>query len=132
MQKSDTQTVSINVAPKVVLDLVGDASRLPEWAPDFARAIRPDGDQWIVDAVDGEIRIVVRVSREHGTVDILGAGLPEGVEIGVFSRVVANGEGSEYSFTQFFPDELPEADVTRRKATVAGELRAVRGLCEGA
>jgi hypothetical protein len=132
MQRSDTQTISIDAPRQTVLDLVADPRELPRWAPDFARAIRADGEDWIVDTGDGELRIRVRVSREHGTVDFLAAGLPAGVEVGAFSRVVANGSGSEYAFTQFFADGTPDADVARQKAVVGDELRTLLALCEAA
>lgn len=130
MQRSDTQTISIDAPPQTVLDLIADPLNLPRWAPAFAPAIRADREDWVVDTGAGELRIRVRVSVEHGTVDFLAAGLPPGVEVGAFSRVVSNGSGSEYAFTQFFADDM--ADVARRKAVVGDELRTVRTLCEEA
>ena len=44
MQLSDTQTIGIDAPRDVVLDLVADPAELPRWAPDFARAIRPEGE----------------------------------------------------------------------------------------
>ncbi len=130
MQRSNTQSISIDAPPEAVLELVADATRLPEWAPDFAHTVRADGAAWIIGTGDAEVRIVVRVSQIHGTVDFLVPGLPPGVEAGAFSRVVANGRGSEYMFTQFFADELSDAEIARRKLVVADELQAVRALCE--
>ena len=129
MQRADTQTISIDAPRDVVLDLVGDPLALPRWAPAFAGTIRPGGDAWIVDTGDGELRIDVRVSREFGTVDFLAAGLPPGVEIGAFSRVVANGRGCDYAFTQFLAPGATADEVARRRAVVADELEAVRRLC---
>jgi hypothetical protein len=64
-----------------------------------------------------------------GTVDIVSAVDPRR---GVFTRVLANGEGSEYLFTQFFPDDTPDDAVQRQVAVVEGELRSVRAACEAA
>ena len=129
MQLSDTQTIGIDAPRDVVLDLVADPAELPRWAPDFARAIRPEGEHWIVDTGAGDLRIVVRVSRELGTVDFLAAGLPDGIEAGAFSRVVANGRGCVFAFTQFLPADTPEAEVARRRVVVAEELQAVQRMC---
>ena len=128
MQRSDTQTISIAAPPAAVLAIVGDPQQLPLWAPDFARSIRPDGEDLLVETGAGELRIHVRVSPELGTVDFLAAGLPAGVEVGAFSRVVANGSGSEYGFTQFLG---PDDDLAERRAVVAAELETVRAMCEG-
>ena len=69
----------------------------------------------------------MNVSRERGTVDIVSADQPR---LGVFTRVLANGDGSEYLFTQFFPDSVTDADVQRQVAVVDGELETVRRLTE--
>jgi hypothetical protein len=132
MQRSDTQSISIDAPPHAVLDLVSDPTEFPRWAPAFARAVRVEGDVWIADTGDGEIRIRVRVSRELGTVDFLLAGLPPGVEIGAFSRVVPNGHGSLYMFTQFFADTMGETELADQRAVAAVELQTVRALCERA
>jgi hypothetical protein len=128
VQRSDTQSISIDAPPALVLALVGDPTRLPDWAPDFARAVRRDGDDWMIDTGSGELRIRVRVKHALGTVDFLAAGLPAGVEVGAFSRVIPNASGNEYTFTQFL---AREDDLEHRRAVVAAELETVRRLCEG-
>src|SRR5689334_16166519 len=97
----ETRSVSIDAPPETVLDLVADPRNLPRWAPNAATAVRQDGDAWLIQNGRGEARIIVHVSREHGTVDLLGAGDPRQ---GAFTRVLPNGAGSEYQFTLFFPD----------------------------
>lgn len=110
-----------------MLALVGDAHALPRWAPGFARAVRPAGEHWAIDTGAGEALIDVRVSRERGTVDIVSVERPGR---GVFTRVLANGDGCEYLFTQFFPDSVGEADVRAQVEVVEGELETVRRLAE--
>jgi hypothetical protein len=113
--------------PAAVLALVADPQRLPEWAPAFARGVEPDGDDWLIDTGEGQARIAVRVSSEHGTVDLLRATDPTH---GAFSRVIHNHDGSEYLLTLLFPDGTAEMAIARQMATVEGELEAVRALCE--
>jgi hypothetical protein len=125
--RSETRSISIQAAPDTVLDFVGDARTLPRWAPGFARSIRPDGDHWLVDTGAGEACVAVLVSRERGTVDIVSGLDPSR---GVFTRVLANGEGCEYLFTQFFPESVSESDIAAQVAVVEGELRTVREACE--
>src|SRR4051794_13105253 len=125
--RCETRSISIQAPPSAVLDFVADARSLPRWAPDFAQAVRPDGAHWLVDTAAGEARIDVRVERERGTVDIVSATEPSR---GVFTRVVPNGEGSEYLFTQLFPDTMSAVDVERQLAVVEGELQTVRDVCE--
>ena len=125
--RSVTSSISIKAAPDAVLALVGDAHALPRWAPGFARAVRPSGEHWLVDTGAGEALVDVRVSRERGTVDIVSVDQPGR---GVFTRVLANGDGCEYLFTQFFPDSAGDADVRAQVEVVEGELETVRQLSE--
>ncbi|MCW3063003.1 MAG: hypothetical protein JWN32_175 [Solirubrobacterales bacterium] len=125
--RAETRSISIAAPPAAVLALVADPQRLPEWAPAFARGVQPDGDHWLIDTREGQARITVRVSPEHGTVDLLGATDPTR---GAFSRVVHNHDGSEYLFTLFFPDGTTETAIAQQMATVEDELEAVRALCE--
>lgn len=127
LRRAETRTITIAAAPAAVLDLVADPSNLPRWAPNFARSVRPEGNDWLVDSSAGEARISVRVSREHGTVDLVAAADPGR---GAFSRVVPNGGGSEYLFTLVFADGTEETAVARQMAVVEEELRTVRALCE--
>ena len=119
---STTQTISIDATPDTVLDLIGDPLQLPRWAPGFARAVRADGEGWIVDNGGTEIRRHIPVSREHGTVDFLSG---PGAAHGLFTRVVANGEGSQLVFTFITPD------AEAQRAMISRELERVKALCEG-
>jgi hypothetical protein len=128
--RAETRSISITAPPSAVLDVVGDPLRLPEWAPRFARSVRADGDRWLVDnGTDDEFPIVVRVSRELGTMDLL---RPTDPPSGAFTRVVQNGRGSEYLFTLFFPDGTDEAAIATQMATVEDELQTIRALSEAA
>jgi hypothetical protein len=126
-QRAETRAITIDAPPDAVLDLVSDPYRLPRWAPRFARAVRPAGDDWLVDNGERELLITVRSSREHGTLDLLAAADPRR---GAFSRVLPHGSGSEYLFTLFFPADTPEAAVAQQMAGVQDELQTVRTLCE--
>jgi hypothetical protein len=129
-RRAETRSISIAAPPSAVLDVVGDPLRLPEWAPRFARAVRADGDRWLVDnGTDAEFPIRVRVSRELGTMDLL---RPTDPPSGAFSRVVHDGRGSEYLFTLFFPDGTDEAAIAAQMATVEDELQTIRALSEPA
>src|SRR3954451_10802613 len=122
--RSETRSYSIQAPPDAVLDLVGDAQALPRWAPNFATSVRAGDGHWVV---NDELHIDLRVDRALGTVDILRVDHPP---TGAYSRVVPNGEGSEYLFTLFFPDGTEEAAVTRQMTIVEEELGTIRPLCE--
>ena len=129
LKHSETRAISIAAPPERVLALVGDARRLPDWAPGFARAVTPDGENWIIDTGSGELRVNLRTTDTSGTVDILRSDDPRE---GVFARVVPNGSGSEFLFTMLFPEGTDPSAISAQMTTVEEELRAVRALCEDA
>jgi carbon monoxide dehydrogenase subunit G len=122
LMNSVTQTIAIDAPPDAVVDFVGDLRNLPRWAPGFARSVRADGDGWIVDTGEREIRRHIPVSREHGTVDFVAE---PGAAHGLFTRVVGNGDGSQLTFT--FVGDGSE----HQRAILAGELETIRSLLEG-
>jgi len=63
--RTESRSITIAASPATVFGYVVDPRNLPVWAPAFARAVRPDGDQWIVTNDAGEFPIVVRASAEH-------------------------------------------------------------------
>jgi hypothetical protein len=127
LQRAETRTISIAGSPRDVLDFVADPRNLPRWAPNFARAVHPSGEDWLVDQDGAQVRISVRVSRDAGTVDLLAA---TDHTRGAFTRVLPNVNGSEYSFTLFFVSGVDETAIARQMAVVEAELKAVRALCE--
>jgi hypothetical protein len=122
-----SRSLAIAAPPEKVFALVSDPNALPKWAPGFARTIRRDGEHWVVENDQGEARIIVRSSPDQGTVDILNAANPSQ---GAFTRVLPNGDGSEYQFTTQFPPDAPEEAVSAQLLVIEEELRTIRDLCE--
>jgi hypothetical protein len=128
LARAETRSVSIAAPPDAVLRVVGDPVRLPDWAPQFARSATPaGGDRWLIDNGETTFAIAVPVSPQHGTVDLIS---PATRTAGAFTRVVPNGDGSEYVFTLLFPPGVTNDAVARQMLVVEGELDAVRVLAE--
>ncbi|MEV8373103.1 SRPBCC family protein [Kribbella sp. NPDC056861] len=122
-----TRSITIAAPPRTVFALVSDPARLPDWAPGFAHAVRPDGEHWIIENAQGEARIRYDVSADQGTVDIAPADDPRP---GAFTRVMPNGNGSEYQFTILFPPDTPAEAIDQQLKVIEAELQEVRTLCE--
>ena len=128
-QRSETRSISIDAAPDTVFHLVSDPRQLPTWAPSFACSVNPHGTDWLIDDGLAERIITVRASHKYGTVDVLAA---TDHRRGAFTRVLPNGDGSEFTFTLFFPDDAPQDAIAAQMAVVEQELQTVRALCEDA
>ena len=127
MNSTQTRSIAIAAPPEAVVELLADGTRLPEWAPQFASEVRAEGDHWVVDSGGRPFRIRIKASADFGTVDIVSA---DDERIGSFSRVIPNGEGSEFLFTLLFPQGTDQAAIDAQMAVVEGELETVRSLVE--
>jgi hypothetical protein len=81
----------------------------------------------VVDSGGQQLRVRIKASADCGTVDIVSA---DDERIGSFSRVIPNGEGSEFLFTLLFPQGTDQAAIDAQMTVVEGELEAVRSLVE--
>jgi hypothetical protein len=126
----DSRQLAIGAPRAVVIALLADARRLPEWAPAFARAVAPEGEHWRVDLGGGaEVLIDVVVDEERGTIDLIRPGDPS---TGAKLRVLHNGAGCAFVFSMVFPPGAPEAAVAAQMATIEEELETVRRIAEAA
>jgi hypothetical protein len=126
----DSRQIAIAAEPEVVVGIVGDAERLPEWAPKFAQAVRPEGDTWIIDMGGGtEVAVRMLVNEELGTIDIV---RPADPALGARMRVLPNAGGSAFVFTITFPPGTPDAAIDGQMAVIEEELETVRALAEAA
>jgi hypothetical protein len=128
--RSDTRAITIDAAANEVFAFVIDPENLPRWAVGFCRAIRRDGeaaDRWIVTTAQGDLPIRYVINPAFGVIDFYLSSAP-GVEAGVFSRVVPNGEGAEYVFTQFQALGMPDEVFQGQVHALVEELHVLRSL----
>jgi hypothetical protein len=125
---AETRSITIAAAPAVVLRFVADPANLPRWAPAFARSVKHRGGRWFVSGDRGEFEIVVVASTELGTFDLWPASDPRR---GIRTRVIANGDGSEYVFTLLLDDDIDDAARAAQVEVIGQELRAVRDVVQG-
>lgn len=127
--RSDVRTVTIDAPPRDVLAFVSDPANLPRWAVGFAKDVRCEGGRWIVATGQGELAVAVEADERSGTVDFRMEPTP-GVEAVAYARVVPNGEGAEFTFTQFQQPGTPDEVFEQLAAAVGHELAVLKALVE--
>ena len=127
--RSDTQTVTIGASAKDVLKFVGDGNNLPRWAIGFAKAVRQCESGWIVTTGQGEVPTLIVVDEVTGVVDFRMEPAP-GAEATAYARVVPNGEGAEFIFTQMQQPGVPDEVFDQLVAAVGHELAALKAHLE--
>src|ERR1041385_330060 len=94
--RADTKAVSIQAAPDKVLKFLADPENLPRWAVGFAKAVRKDGERWVVVTGAGEMAIRIVSDERLRVVDFYMSPAP-GVEALPAPRGSAHGAGGRYS-----------------------------------
>jgi hypothetical protein len=132
--RSDTQAVTIEADARLVYQFLADPETLPRWAVGFCRSIRTEGGRWVAQTAQGDVGIRYATDPTSGVIDFHISPAP-GVEAVANSRVVANGDGAEYIFTQFqmpgMPDHVFEANVAalKEELVVLRALMRARAMC---
>ena len=111
--KSATVTTVLDAPPDKVFAYLADIENLPDWATEFARELRHEGDDYKVVNGLGEFLFRIESDPATGVIDMFAG--PDENEMAVFpTRVVALPDGrSAYSFSMFqgpgMPTELFES-----------------------
>jgi uncharacterized protein YndB with AHSA1/START domain len=126
--RSDTRSIAIDAPREHVFAFVADPENLPRWAVGFCRSIRRDeAGRWIVSTGQGELPVRYETNEQAGTVDFHLTTAPD-TELAAFSRVVANGDGAEYVFTQFQHPGMSDDAFEAQVRALGEELHVLRGL----
>jgi hypothetical protein len=125
--EATTVTVTIDRPPEEVCSFVTDLQNLPRWS--FFESAAEDGPDWMVTTSGGESRLRLASPNQFGVLDHH-VTTPNGSEIYIPMRVVANAGGSEVMFTAYrmpgMTDDAYAADV----AQVRADLESLKRILE--
>jgi hypothetical protein len=127
--RSKTHTITIQAPPAEVLKFLAEVENLPRWAIGFAKAVTCENGRFFVTTGAGKVAVRIEADRSSGVVDFFMSPAP-GVEVLAASRVVPNGSGSEYVFTQFQTPGMPDEIFDKNLVAVEHELTVLRALLE--
>jgi hypothetical protein len=119
--RADTKSITIHANLNRVVDFLADPRNLPRWAVGFAKSVRRDGASWLVATASGEMGLRIAADPNSGVVDFHLCPAP-GSEGLAASRVIPNGDGVEYVFTQFQTPSMPDEAFTKSVQTLVHEL----------
>ncbi len=127
--RTATVTTILSAPREAVFDYLSDVEHLPEWATEFARELRREGDDYKVRNGLGEFYFTIRADRATGVIDMYAG--PTKDAMALFpSRAVALPDGrTAFTFTMFqgpeMPDELFEAQHRSLQREFANIERAL-------
>lgn len=120
--RTATVTTVVDAPPTRVFDYMSDIEHLPEWATEFARELRRDGEDYKVRNGLGEFFFTIRADRATGVIDMYAGQTLEAMAV-FPTRVVALPDGSSaYSFTMFQGPDMPDELFEAQHASLQREL----------
>lgn len=124
-------SVSIERAPEDVYAYAGNPENMPAWAAGLGHGIRRAGAHWEVHSAQGLLAMRFAPQNAYGVLDH-SVTLPDGTEVYVPLRVLANGAGSEVVFTLYRQPEMDDAAFARDTGMVEKDLAKLKALLEAA
>ena len=124
--RSATVTTVLDASPQAVFDYLADIENLPEWATEFARELRREGEDYKVINGLGEFYFAIEAEPATGVIDMFAG--PSEDELAIFpTRLVALGSGrTAYSFTMFQAPEMPDELFESQHASLQREFDNIR------
>ncbi|MBC7670248.1 MAG: SRPBCC family protein [Gemmatimonadaceae bacterium] len=122
-------TVSIARAAAEVYAFAQPPEAFPKWTAGLGADLTRDGDRWIAHGPDGDVHVRFSPDNPYGVLDHW-VTLPDGSELSIPLRVVANGDGAEVTLTLFRAPGMDDAAFARDQGLVAKDLATLKALME--
>jgi hypothetical protein len=108
--RSETVTAVLPAPQKAVFQYMSDIEKLPQWATEFARELKRDGEDYKVVNRLGEFYFEIKADPETGVIDMLAGHSKDQMAIFPTRGVQLPDGQTAFSFTMFqgpgMPDEL--------------------------
>lgn len=123
--------VSIKRPASAVYDYACQPENFTHWASGLGNGLRQQGDSWLADTADGQVRIRFSEKNAYGVLDHW-VSLQTGQLVYIPLRVIANGERSELVFTLIRQPGMDDEKFAADAAWVMRDLNRLREILEAA
>ncbi len=124
--KHSTHSVTLHVPYDKAFDYLSDWRNQPQWAINFVKGIRQEGEQIIMTTPFGDVPVQWRTNRDLGTIDIVFPG-----ESVLPTRLTAIGDSLVYTFTFSVPADQPDEAFRAGQRGMEEELQTLKHILEG-
>jgi hypothetical protein len=123
--RSATVTTVLRAPQSTVFEYMADIQHLPEWATEFARELRREGDDYKVVNGLGEFYFTIQADAASGVIDMFAG--PTKDAMAVFpTRAVALPDGrTAFSFTMFQAPDMPDDLFDAQYASLRREFHNI-------
>lgn len=127
--RSRTISVALAVPHDLVYQYVRNLHNLPRWAAGLCQSIDCIDGVWVAQTAAGPVRIEFAPVNHFGVLDHT-VTLPDGQQVYVPLRVIANGSGSEILFTLLQTPSHDDRQFATDAAQVEADLLRLKVLLE--
>jgi hypothetical protein len=128
--RSATVTTVLRAPQREVFEYLSDIDNLPEWATEFARELRREGDDYKVVNGLGEFFFAIRADPGSGVIDMFAGQAKEAMAV-FPTRAVALPDGrTAYSFTMFQGPDMPDELFDAQHASLRREFTNIERILD--
>jgi len=124
-------SVSIQRSLHHVYDFMARPASFARWASGLGQPLGNEGSVWRFDGENGPVKVRVTEPNAYGVLDHY-VELPDGSEIYVPMRAVANGTGTDVQFTLFRAPGMNDEKFATDAEWVRRDLARLKELLEAA
>ncbi len=129
--KTATITTVLDAPQEEVFEYLADIEHLPEWATEFARQLRREGDDYKVVNGLGEFFFAIEADRTTGVIDMFTGATKDAMAV-FPTRAVALPDGrTAYTFTMFQTPGMPDELFKTQHASLQREFANIERLLNG-
>jgi hypothetical protein len=125
---SRTVTTVLAAPREEVFRYLSDIEKLPEWATEFARELKREGDRYKVVNNLGEYFFEIDADPDTGVIDMYAGPEPELMALFPTRVVELPGGGTAYTFTMFQAPDMPDELFASQHASLQREFRNIEAL----
>jgi hypothetical protein len=125
---SRTVTTVLPASREEVFRYLSDIEKLPEWATEFARELKREGDRYKVVNNLGEYFFEIDADPDTGVIDMYAGPKPERMALFPTRVVELPGRGTAYTFTMFQAPDMPDELFASQHASLQREFRNIEAV----
>jgi hypothetical protein len=125
---SRTVTTVLPAPREEVFRYLSDIEKLPEWATEFARELKREGDRYKVVNNLGEYFFEIDADPDTGVIDMYAGPEPELMALFPTRVVELPGGGTAYTFTMFQAPDMPDELFASQHASLQREFRNIEAV----
>jgi hypothetical protein len=121
--RSESVTTVLRAPCEEVFDYLSDIENLPDWATEFARELKREGERYKVVNGLGEFFFDIRADRDTGVIDMFAGPTEDEMAIFPTRAVSLPDRRTAYTFTMFQGPDMPDELFESQHASLLREFR---------